>query len=833
MLLNKPAETVKFILENLNNPERLDNHPWVMAAFVKEYLSKQPEAKAFAPGRQLASALANLFIEWMPSSPPRQGKRLDTRWGEYGLLAAQYIEPFLSGTSNPRSLKESWSSIDQAINFLAAKNPTVKNERNYQLIGQEPEAANSTLSDWHRKGIERFAEFVLLREKHIETEAAKKNEEKNQKQPRLNKQLGLFFRLLGLLLIVFLLFGAGWAYFKAQRLLEIARSLRQELQTVQKLEPSLDSLGDLAVIESSLQNIDLQLKQLDEEVRPYLWVTQSLGWIPTYGGDIKNSAALLDMALSLNTSLQSTYQGLKPFAELLNNREAMQLEQLVEQVRQSQPFLEEAFLSLQNVKQHRAEIQADNLSPEIREMLEKIDPALVQLEKGLITARALPGLLGAENDGPKTYMLVLQNEDELRATGGFLTAVGSVVVQNGKIINMSFENSYAFDDPEKPYPPPPWQLTEYMDASIYLLRDANWSPDFPTTAAWVEYLYAYTRANTVDGIVAIDQYAITQLLETVGPVNVPGYEEPISSANIIATMRASKIPPEGELDPEWDRKDFIGELAPPILEKIMSGQGFSWQGMIKNITKLLNEKHVILQFDDPDLTNLLVEQGWNGQVVPFDGDYLMVVDSNIGFSKSNAIIEQSIKLEIDISDPQAPRKFVELTYRNPADSGKACNDPVEPDERYYPVTRCYGDYLRIYTPQGSLLKAATPHPVPAEWTVDGRFIPARVDTITDDVDGFSVFGTYFFVPLGETLSTSFTLESPASIILQKDEKTFIYRLKIQKQPGTVAIPVFFKLALPAGATIQNASDGLIADGQTLTGELALREDIILEITFSD
>lgn len=833
MLLHKPAETVKFILENLNTPERLDNHPWVMAAFIKEYLAKHPEAKTFAPGRQLASALASLFIEWMPSSPPRQGKRLDTRWGEYGLLAAQYVEPFLSGTSTPRSLKESWASIDQAIAFLVTKNPAIKNNINYQLIGREPEAANSTLSDWHRKGIERFAEFVLLREKHIETEAAKQNEEKPPKQIRANKKLGAFLRLFGFLLVVSLLFAASWAYLKAQRLLEIARSLKQESQTVQNLETSLDTLDDLAVIEISLQNIDTQLNKLDDEVRPYLWATKSLGWIPTYGGDIENGEALLDMALALNDSLQNAYQGVKPFTGLLKNREAMQLDQLIEQVKQSQPFLEKAFLSLQNAKQHRAKIQAENLSPEVQKMLEKIDPALIQLEKGLITARALPGLLGAESDGPKTYMLVLQNEDELRATGGFLTAVGSVVVQDGKIINMSFEDSYAFDDPEKPYPPPPWQLTEYMDASIYLLRDANWSPDFPTTAEWVEYLYAYTRANTVDGIIAIDQYAITQLLETIGPVKVAGYDKPISADNIIATMRASKIPPEGETNPEWDRKDFIGELAPPILEKIMSGQGFSWQTMIKSVTKLLDEKHVILQFDNPDITNLLIEQGWNGQVVPFDGDYLMVVDSNIGFSKTNAIIEQTIQLDIDLGNPQAPQKFIEITYRNPADSGKACNDPVEPAERYYPITRCYGNYLRIYTPEGSLLKSATPHPVPAEWTVDGRFIPARVDTITDDLDGFSIFGTYFFVQSGETLSTSFTLESPANVIQQKDEKTFLYRLKIQKQPGTVAIPVFFKLTLPDGTTIQSAPENLLMDGQTLTGELSLREDIILEVSFSD
>lgn len=835
MLLNKPAETIKFILEHLQAPEMLDNHPWAMSAFTKEYLIAHPEAKELNPGRQLASAVAGLFLEWMPSSPPRQGKRLDNRWGEYGLLAAQYVVPFLSGTASPRSLKDAWGYIDQAIAFMVAQKLKLNDQEiaeQYQLLAREPEAANSTISDWHRKGIERFGEFVLLREKHIESEAIKKAKASNSQSVK-TRSYGWLFKLAGILLLAALLTGSIWGYFKAQRMMEITRSLRQELQTIQALELSTESINNTAVITNSLENIDRNLYELDKEARPYLWLTRSLGWIPIHGGDIENSEALLDMALSINDSLQETYRGISPFIGLLGERESIEMDNLIAKIKESQPALQAASQSLRDAKDERASILVEKLSPQVRGLvLEKIDPALMQLEKGLVAASALPGLLGAGSDGPKTYLLILQNEDELRATGGFLTAVGSVVIRDGEIINMVFENSYDIDDLSKPYPPPPWQLTEYMDASIYLLRDSNWSPDFPTTAAWAEYLYAYTRSHSVDGILAIDQYAIAKILETTGPVKVTGYEQPITSENILETMRASKVPQEGEIDSDWDRKDFIGELAPPILEKIMSGQGFSWEGMIKTITKLLDEKHIILQFDDENITNLLIEQGWNGQVVPFAGDYLMVVDSNIGFSKTNAIIEQNIDIEIDIADLAKPRKNIKITYFNPLDNGKDCGEPGEKEDRYYPIIRCYGNYLRIYSPEGSLLTAATPHPVPAEWTVNGQFVPARVDTLTDDLDGFSVFGTYFFVPSGDTLSTSFALETPASVITQQADDSYVYRLKIQKQPGTIAIPISLRLILPDEVIVAQTPKGFALENGTLTGKFQLREDIIIEIVFS-
>jgi hypothetical protein len=109
----------------------------------------------------------------MPLQPPRKGKRLDTHWGVFGILSAQYFAPLLRGNPFPSSLREAWGSMDDSILFFVYGSIDGLNEMEitkYCFAGNEPEpAANSTLSDWHRKGIEQLAEMVNMEQKRLNT----------------------------------------------------------------------------------------------------------------------------------------------------------------------------------------------------------------------------------------------------------------------------------------------------------------------------------------------------------------------------------------------------------------------------------------------------------------------------------------------------------------------------------------------------------------------------------------------------------------------------------------------------------------------------------------
>src|SRR5512139_37231 len=169
----EPFDTIKQILRSAREPDRLNQHPWTQALFFKDALLGDPQLQQqLEPGAQLVTALADLFPQMMPSTPPKRGKRLDPRWGEFGLLAALYFTPFNHGTAYPTTLLDAWGRIDEAILYFMYGKPaaelSAEETEKYRLVGDDLEYGSaSTLSDWHRKGLQRFTEILLDQERYL------------------------------------------------------------------------------------------------------------------------------------------------------------------------------------------------------------------------------------------------------------------------------------------------------------------------------------------------------------------------------------------------------------------------------------------------------------------------------------------------------------------------------------------------------------------------------------------------------------------------------------------------------------------------------------------
>jgi hypothetical protein len=156
---------LKEIIESIQSPERLNAHPLRESLFVQDFVSQNPGVWNESVGTQIILAVANLFQRMMPAVPPHQGKRLDSRWGEFGLLAAMYFAPLEFGAPQPSSLRDAWGRIDGAILsyvFREARHALSEAEiARYRLVSDEPEIGPaSTISDWHRRGLERLAAII-------------------------------------------------------------------------------------------------------------------------------------------------------------------------------------------------------------------------------------------------------------------------------------------------------------------------------------------------------------------------------------------------------------------------------------------------------------------------------------------------------------------------------------------------------------------------------------------------------------------------------------------------------------------------------------------------
>jgi hypothetical protein len=108
-----------------------------------------------------------------------------------------------------------------------------------------------------------------------------------------------------------------------------------------------------------------------------------------------------------------------------------------------------------------------------------------------------------------------------------------------------------------------------------------------------------------------------------------------------------------------------------------------------------------------------------------------------------------------------------------------------------------------------------------------------VDELEEELPGAWGFGTLLVVPGGKSLGTSFKFALPGVLFPALDPSgQHTYRLKVQKQPGTLAIPITIRIHLPSRASLRSAPPGAIVQGKDLLMEMDLRTDIDLQVIFS-
>jgi len=833
-------DALKEILENIPDSGKLVSHPWTQNLFVQEFVSSHPNLIDQNPGDQLLQAVADLFRQMMPASPPKHGLRLDARWSQFGFLAAKYFVPISFGHPVPVSFQDAWEKIDQSILlFVYGESTELSNEeiKLYVLVGNEPEITPiSTLSDWHKKGMQRLLEIITARENHLAVAHPTGQVLSKSMSDLTAKKRTRRYVLLTLILVVIGLLVVGGL--KAQKIYDAGMLVYNDVTRLQGSIDSSPGLKDIRTAGPLLETLQNDLHAFRSEVGPYLWLGPKMGWLPNYGCELAAAPELMDMATYLAATGVESYQAALPILDTIESNSArVSPSAITEMLVQAQPQFSEARSVLAAVQTTRKTIDVECMSPYVREMfVNRIDPLLMLMDDGLTIATEFPRIVGASSEGPKTYLLLVLNQDELRPTGGFITAAGTLLLQDGRVISMSFENSGDLDDWSKPYPAAPWQLRQYMNSPVLVFRDANWFPDFPTSALYAEYLYSYVSNHSVDGVIAFNQQTLVELLSVLGPVELDGVSSPINADNVIAYMRAAKTPTAEDLAaPDWNNKKFISDISFALMDKLFAGN-VQWESLMGVLLNTLDEHHVLLQLDDPSMTELLARRNWDGSIQAGDGDFLMVLDSNIGFNKTNALVQTSLTYDVDLTDMDAPESNLTVAHQNNADSKVPClqwGGVTLDGQKNYPVDRCYWDYLRIFTVSGTNLLDANPQAIPADWMIRRQSVPARVDLLDDKLEGVQGFGTLKVVPGGQTIRTNFRFALPVSIVRSKpdsDEK--IYRLRIQKQPGTLAVPITIRVHFPNRVLIQKVPNGALVQGQNVFIETNLRVDREFEIIFS-
>jgi len=612
-----------------------------------------------------------------------------------------------------------------------------------------------------------------------------------------------------------------------------ARSLQGHLAAVESLA-SGDSLlvlrSDPEAVGQLLTGLRADVVTLQRQTGGLVRIAPALRWLPTVGPLLGDAPALLDMGDGLTEAGVVLWDAFAPVLQDGQSGEGDLLESFAVALEQAQPHLGEARVAVQRAQEARSQVTLEALPGRLREPLGKLDAVLPWLDDGLALAQVAPDLLGMH--GPRTYLLLALNEDELRPGGGFITGAGEVRLQAGRIVTMTFRDSYAADDFSLPYPDPPEPLRRFMGLDLWVFRDSNWSPDFPTAARQASELYRPGYPVSIAGVIAFDQQATSRLVGALGTLTVVGSEELVTGESLIATIRQAWAPEEGKLDREWweQRKSFMGLLAEAAMARVESGE-VEWGLLAETLLNLLEEKHLLVYAAEPTVEERLAERGWDGGLRPVQGDFLFPVEANLGYNKASTRIRRTLSYTVDLT--QAP-PLAELTLVYTHTS--AVNSPCKPESRYDLVyvqmmDRCYWAYLRLYLPEGARLVEASRHPIPAVAMWDGqtwRGFPVEEAPEQDH----TVLAQAFLLPTASRVALRFVYELPAGVLQEEPGGVFHYHLDVQKQAGLDIVPVDISLRLPPNAVLlESQPQPTSQPEEVLVYRFDLREDSSLSVRY--
>ncbi len=544
-----------------------------------------------------------------------------------------------------------------------------------------------------------------------------------------------------------------------------------------------------------------------------------LSVLPLTQSSYKTGEALIEAGSELAIAGTRLSEGYTAIEQELNPTPVSRLNLLEAYVSSAAPHLVNAQQALQNIdlsaipEEHQSDVS--RLTTSLPKLISGID----EFQSFFTLAQQL---LGAE--GSKRYLIVFQNNTEIRPTGGFIGSFADVKVHDGVIEDMNVPGGGSYDLQgtlqEDLIAPQPLQLL----SARWEFQDGNWFPDFPTSARQLIQFYEDAGGPSVDGVLAVNATFVADLIGLLGPIEMPEYERTITQENFI--FEAQRI-----VEMEYDRsenkpKAFIGDLAPKLVDRSIEKTSEDFLASLDFLKTGLAQKDLQLYLNSEDLERDVLARGWGGEVKQTDGDYLMVVDTNLGGGKTDGVIEEHVDLAVEVQTDGSIVNTVQISRTHFGIQGLL----------FTGVNNV--DYLRVYVPKGSTLLSANGFSVPdrslfdqpmEDWTLDDDL---TYSVLTQSVDpdsgttimeeqGKTVFGNWVQTSPGSTSTVTFTYQLPFTLeeLTQHPglmaaftsliglPQTHEYTLTIQKQSGVVDRTTTVRVTTPESVNVLWNTDG--------------------------
>ncbi|WP_372735230.1 DUF4012 domain-containing protein [Nocardioides sp.] len=384
------------------------------------------------------------------------------------------------------------------------------------------------------------------------------------------------------------------------------------------------------------------------------------------------------------------------------------------------------------------------LRPKFEELATRVSDAASALASADTALQVMPSMLGA--DGPRTYLLVFQNNAEVRATGGLPGAVSILQADEGKLSMTEQVTGSSLGEAERPaLPLTPGEREVYGPQLGTYFLDANFTPDFPRAAALMQARWQQVYGDRIDGVIAVDPVAMSYLLDAMGPVDVEG--RTLTSANAVQELLSEVYLRES--DPEI-QDDFFADVARSVFTSVTNGGGDP-RGLLENMARGAREHRVLVHSFAPNEQAVLAGTPVAGDLMPSDparpqvGIYL---NDNTGSKMSYYLRMPAVIEETSCSgDAQRIQASAVVSSIAPADAATSLPPYVTGGGFYGIDPGSQIVAVRMYAPAGGSIE---------EYTIDGQ-AQKRLPIV--ELDGRDVLTSYIQVGPQESVDLGWTVVS--------------------------------------------------------------------------
>jgi len=403
-----------------------------------------------------------------------------------------------------------------------------------------------------------------------------------------------------------------------------------------------------------------------------------------------------------------------------------------------------------------------------------------KISLGREALKIIPDLLGTSGE-EKDYMVLFQNESEIRPTGGFIGSYGIISFEGGRLKNFEIKDIYEADGQLKGHVEPPWEIKTHLNEANWYMRDANWKADFVKTAADIQWFLEKETNKKVDGVIGVDLAVAKSILKVTGEIYVPDFKEKIDENNL---YEQAEFYAETKFFPGSVQKaSFLGALGTQMFEEIKNFNSEKSLLMVDSILDLLERNELQIAVNNKQTAEKINNIGWDGSI--YNGkcskenciaDYWYLVEANLGVNKANYFVRRNMEEITEINSLNLNRT-IKVNYENTA---KNTNWPGGD----------YKNYARVYLPKEAVVSQIS---MSDGYDASIKKIYGSNEINIREVDGKKEVGFLVTVPVlkKRILEIKYSIDIDLS-----GKKEFTYMKYVQKQPGTGETDLVSLVAFP-------------------------------------